>query len=38
VIDTEAGIADAHERIAAAGTVSVGARALIVLEPAPDHS
>jgi glycogen operon protein len=38
VIDTEAGIADSRERIAAAGTVSVGARAVIVLEPVPDQS
>jgi glycogen operon protein len=38
VIDTEAAIADTHERIVAAAAVSVGARSLIVLEPAPDHS
>jgi glycogen operon protein len=38
VIDTEAGIADTHERIVAGAAMSVGARSLIVLEPAPDHS
>ena len=38
VIDTEAAIADSRERIAAASSVSVGARSLIVLEPVPDPS
>jgi glycogen operon protein len=38
VVDTEAGIADTQERIVAGAAVSVGARSLIVLEPAPDHS
>jgi isoamylase len=38
VIDTEAAIADTDERIPAAGSMSVGARSLIVLEPAPDQA
>jgi isoamylase len=38
VIDTEVGIADTDERIPAAGSMSVGARSLIVLEPAPDQA